>query len=158
LATMDQAAAHPALMGLARQAFIDECGAALCHKYHRLGDSLFTPTGFQQYADDLLHRMVNPYLCDPVVRVIRDPQRKLGWDDRLFGTMRLVLAQGFLPKALARGAAAGVRYLLQTTGGLNQAVNRQDLESVLLRLWQIPAPTPETTTLVNLTWEAMQTS
>ncbi|MEZ4612253.1 MAG: hypothetical protein R2838_18735 [Caldilineaceae bacterium] len=31
------------------------------------------------YADDLIARMVNPFLRDGVARVARDPARKLGW-------------------------------------------------------------------------------
>lgn len=153
LTTMDQAAAHPRIMALARQAFLEESGAALCRKYQSLQDPLFTASGFSEYAEDLLTRIVNPYLCDPVARVIRDPQRKLSMDDRLFGTMRLVMSQGITPRALAQGAAAGVRYLLTTTG--KTVAGPKDLEAVLLPLWQLPTPTPETTKLVELTWSAM---
>jgi mannitol-1-phosphate/altronate dehydrogenase len=50
--------------------------------------------------------MVNPHLRDAVDRVIRDPQRKLGWDDRLIGTLRLVRQFGGQPRLYALGAAA----------------------------------------------------
>jgi len=55
--------------------------------------------------------MTNPFLRDAVERVTRDTRRKLGWDDRLIGTMRLALGQGIQPQRYARGAAAAVRQL-----------------------------------------------
>ena len=38
--------------------------------------------------------MVNPFLRDPVDRVTRDPARKLGWEDRLVGSMLLATEAG----------------------------------------------------------------
>lgn len=102
---MSDAAAMPDLLAAARTAFVEESGAALC-KRHAGVDPLFTPAGFAAYADDLLVRMVNPYLRDAVDRVTRDPRRKLGWNDRLIGAMRAALAQGIVPRQLARGAQA----------------------------------------------------
>jgi mannitol-1-phosphate/altronate dehydrogenase len=67
---------------------------------------LFTPAGFAAYADDLMVRMVNPWLRDAIDRVIRDARRKLGWNDRLIGTMRLALDAGITPCRFAKGAAA----------------------------------------------------
>ncbi len=99
------------LLELARSAFLEECGPALMTRWHGV-DSLFTPDGWRTYAEDLLARMTNPFLRDRVERVIRDAQRKLEWNDRLIGTMRLALAAGVKPWRLALGAAAA----LQTIG------------------------------------------
>ncbi|THD43897.1 MAG: hypothetical protein E7774_11770, partial [Bradyrhizobium sp.] len=88
-----------------REAFIEESGRALI-AMHGGVDELFTPRGFEQYASDLLERMVNPWLNDLVARVIRDPRRKLGWNDRLIGTMQKVLDAGMIPHRFAEGAAA----------------------------------------------------
>jgi mannitol-1-phosphate 5-dehydrogenase len=104
---MSEAAKDSALLQLAREAFLQESGEALCRKY-RGADPLFTPAGYLAYADDLLVRMTNPFLMDAVERVTRDTRRKLGWDDRLIGTMRLALEQGLQPQRYARGAAAAV--------------------------------------------------
>ena len=49
--------------------------------------------------------MTNPYLRDRTERVIRDTPRKLAWDDRLIGTMRLALDAGVTPRRFALGAA-----------------------------------------------------
>ena len=121
------------LMALGRQAFLDESGAALIRKHAGLGDPLFTQAGYAAYADDLLQRMTNPYLNDRVERIVRDPRRKLGYGDRLFGTMREALAQGITPAIMARGAAAAVRYALRAEGmpGTPEAARR-----FLLDLWK----------------------
>ncbi len=104
------------LMNIARKAFLDESGAALISKYRDSGDKLFTETGFRNYAEDLLGRMTNPYLDDPVDRPARDPRRKLAPDDRIFGTMKLALEYGVTPRNMALGAAAGIRYLAEIEG------------------------------------------
>jgi len=100
----------PEIVNFLRTAFIEESGEALCRK-HAGVDFLFTREGYQEFADDLLHRMFNPFLHDTVERVGRDPQRKLGWDDRLIGTMRVALGQGVAPLRYAFGAAAGLAIL-----------------------------------------------
>jgi mannitol-1-phosphate 5-dehydrogenase len=96
-----------ALMALGREAFLEESGAALIAR-HKGIDPLFTAAGYQAYTDDLLERMINPYLRDLIERVVRDPRRKLAWDDRLVGTMRLALDAGVQPRRFALGAAAAV--------------------------------------------------
>ncbi|MCG3146732.1 MAG: Mannitol-1-phosphate 5-dehydrogenase [Verrucomicrobiae bacterium] len=98
------------LLELGRQAFLQESGPALIAR-HAGVDPLFTPAGYRAYAEDLLPRMVNPWLKDAVARIIRDPQRKLAWNDRLIGTMRLALDAGIQPVRFARGAAAAVKLL-----------------------------------------------
>lgn len=114
LHNMAECARHPDIMEKARTAFIRESGAGLIHK-HREVDALFTPEGFAAYAEDLLVRMVNPHLCDPVERVIRDPVRKLGWDDRLVGAMRLAMQAGVEPVTFAEGVHLAGRKLLRET-------------------------------------------
>ena len=99
---------HPELIALARQAFIFESGAALCKKYAGL-DVLFTENGFKEYAEDLLERMRNPFLQDAIARITRDLPRKLSWDDRVVGTMRLVLSQDETPAIFAKGAALAAK-------------------------------------------------
>lgn len=105
--TMADLRERTAVMAILHEAFIAESGAALLRKYYDL-DPLFTEEGFRVYAEDLLDRMTNPHLADGIERVGRDPERKLGWNDRLIGTLRLVLDQGIEPGLFARGAAAAV--------------------------------------------------
>lgn len=109
LGTMDQARSFKKLMTIARAAFLEECGAGL-RKKHAGADPLFSESGWTNYADDLIARMTNPFLRDAVARVIRDPQRKLGWDDRFVGAMRLAIAAGVKPERLARGVRIAMRF------------------------------------------------
>jgi mannitol-1-phosphate 5-dehydrogenase len=101
---------YPDLLGFIRDAFLKESGEALIRK-HGGTDRLFTPEGYHEYALDLLERMTNPYLQDSVERVGRDPNRKLGWDDRLVGTLRLALHQNVVPRRYAIGTAAALATL-----------------------------------------------
>jgi hypothetical protein len=108
---MSQIGSDKALLSLGRDAFLNESGAGLMHKHSGTGDPLFSYHGWKAYTEDLLERMVNPYLFDRVDRIIRDPRRKLAWADRLFGAMRLAMANEAEPRGLSLGAAAAVDYL-----------------------------------------------
>ena len=110
---MDELESDAALMQIGRDAFLQECGAALIKKHNHLGDELFTEAGFATYADDLLERMTNPYLGDTIARVVRDVPRKLEANGRIFGTMKLALEYSIEPKNMALGAMAGIAELLK---------------------------------------------
>ena len=110
---MTELKSDTALMAIARNAFINESGQALIKKYNNLNDELFTQAGFEAYADDLLERITNEYLQDTTERAGRDPVRKLGINDRIFGTMNLAIDHGIEPVNMAYAAAAGVGHLLR---------------------------------------------
>lgn len=99
-------------MDFLRSAFIAESGATLCRRWGGT-DDLFTEVGYAAFADDLLERMVNPWLADTIERAGRDPRRKLGWDDRLVGLIRLGLAEDVPTPRYAMGVAAGLDVLRQ---------------------------------------------
>lgn len=134
----------PHLLEFIRAAFLEESGESLIRK-HGGKDWLFTPEGYREYARDLLERMTNPYLQDTVKRVGRDPRRKLGWDDRLVGTLRLALQQNVMPRRYAVGAAAALatlepsflnadvsaRALLAPLWGDDATVAAQDAKDIL---------------------------
>jgi mannitol-1-phosphate 5-dehydrogenase len=134
------------IMQIARDTFINESGAALIKKYSHLGDELFTEKGYKIYAEDLLDRMTNPYLDDTVERAARDPLRKLGLNDRIFGTMSLALEYGIEPKNMVLGALAGVAYLLSRPeeNGLprdlyskeSHILSDSDIEKAVRWLWK----------------------
>lgn len=94
----------------ARAAFLEESGGAMMARHAGI-DPLFTPAGWQAYVEDLMARMTNPWLKDEVKRVIRDLNRKLSWNDRVVGTMRLALDAGVEPRRYARALALGCREL-----------------------------------------------
>ena len=116
------------------------------------------------YADDLLGRMVRPTLNDLIARVTRDQVRKLGYDDRFFGTMRLALQYGIRPAHLARGAAAAVLSLIEQWDSLGQAVallprpakplSRESVSQLLQAIWSTKSG-PEAAILIDLTWESL---
>ena len=110
---MTQLKDDPAIMQIARDAFLTECGPALIEKHGALSDELFTEAGFKDYADDLLERMTNPYLADTVARAGRDAVRKLGVNDRIFGTMQLAAEYGIEPRNMAIDAIAGIAVLIE---------------------------------------------
>lgn len=149
LTTMAEAAAHADIMATARAAFLDESGAALVKKYEHLHDPLFTPDGYRAYADDLIARMVNPHLNDLVARVTRDARRKLAYDDRLFGTMRLALRQGIEPVHMAQGAAAAL-----LCAGHDRPQTHRDVAAILRDIWGGQAD-ELADRLITLTWEAL---
>lgn len=115
------------LRKLARAAFLEESGKALCRRHAGI-DPLFTDAGYRGYADDLLQRMMNPNLRDTVARVVRDPRRKLAWNDRLVGTMRIAMEQGITPSRYALGAKAAVDMLVEE--------EHANAESVLDEIWR----------------------
>ena len=166
--TIAEAGKDPWIMGVARRAFIEESGAALIRRHAGLGDPLFTPEGYAEYAEDLLRRMVNPHLCDQVERVGRDHARKLGLEDRLYGTMTLALEAGIEPRHLALGAAAGVLSLVRrraAPAGLPLPAGEQELDEArlgeLLRaLWgeaaRKPALAAPEARLIGLTADALE--
>ena len=132
------------VMSIARQAFINEIGAALVKKYAHLNDQLFTQDGFTAYAEDLLERITNPFLADTVERAIRDPLRKLGANDRLFGAIRQCLAQGIMPSALAYAAAIAMDVVSRLPG--HHPIS-------LASLWKDNPPPPEEAARVILLME-----
>lgn len=145
LRLMSDVADEPEIQKIARDAFIHESGAALVAKYGALNDPLFTPAGFAAYAEDLLSRMMNPNLQDLVARVIRDPQRKLAFNDRLFGTMRLALSHGIRPVNMARGAMAALTYHLG-----HRPASREEIVQALTPIWNEKISSDEAMALIQL--------
>jgi len=141
---ISEAGGDAALMALAREAFVQESGAALISRYDGL-DPLFTLAGYRDYAEDLLTRMTNLFLRDSIERVTRDTRRKLGWNDRLIGTMRLCLDTRITPRRFAIGAAAALETL----------VSEGNTAELLNELWPVPeAQTKRKLELIQLIKEA----
>lgn len=114
--------ALPEVRELAETAFLEESGVALCRKHRGVG-ALFTSSGYRTFATDLLARMSNPHLRDSCERAGRDAPRKLGWNDRLIGTIRLASAQDVPSR----------RYCLATLAAMD--VGELDLKD-LAQLWR----------------------
>jgi len=155
---------HESYMDIARNAFLNESGAALIKKYGHLDDELFTQKGYTAFAEDLLTRMSNPYLRDAVDRAGRDVVRKLGLNDRIFGTMCLALDHGIEPKNMAIGAGAGIIYLLKNAEqygvpsdlrfGTKSHMEKSHVRQLLQWIWK-DATCDHTETLLTLTHNAI---
>ncbi len=83
---------------------MEESALALTRKYHP------APGALLANIEDLLHRFGNRALGDTVLRLGRDPIRKLGPSDRLVGAARNALAQGVTPVHLVAGITAALRF------------------------------------------------
>jgi mannitol-1-phosphate 5-dehydrogenase len=64
----------------------------------------------REHVRDLLQRFANRALADPVLRLARDPLRKLAPEDRLVGAARLAEAAGVAPRALAWAIAGALAF------------------------------------------------
>ena len=103
----------------------------------------------------LLDSYANPRLDDPIVRVAREPRRKLGANDRLIDPGIACLAAGFRPLALADAMAAALGYAEpndpQATD-LQREIELLGPEEVLARLGSLD-PQDELVQLVGDSYE-----
>lgn len=73
-------------------------------KYNLAGDFV------EWYAKKELARFSNILLYDPIMRVAREPFRKLALDNRLIGAAQLSLSMGIIPEYLIKGILAAFLY------------------------------------------------
>jgi mannitol-1-phosphate 5-dehydrogenase len=99
-----EAIADKAVASVCRSAML-EAAAALAARYPSLGLPALTA-----HADDILHRFGNEALADPIDRVGRDTERKLGPDDRIAGALELCREQGIPCPSILTGLAAGLLF------------------------------------------------
>jgi mannitol-1-phosphate 5-dehydrogenase len=99
----------------------------------------------QDHAQVLRKRFANRALGDTVLRLGRDPIRKLSPDDRLIAPARLAEAAGISPHALAQAIAAALRFdppedpiALE----LQQRLSQDGIDYVLASICQIQADEP----------------
>lgn len=84
---------------------------------------------------------IHPYLSDEVVRVAREPKRKLTATDRLIRPAELILQQGRIPAYIATGVAAALHYNYQDdvqAMDLVRAVREEGVERVLEQVSGLP--------------------
>ena len=98
-----QAVADKYIRDIAEQALGESIDAISV--YFNIPDS-----GLRKYAEDLIERYGNKYLADTVLRVGRDPVRKLGKDDRLAGAVSFCLKNGVNPEYILYGLAAAMYF------------------------------------------------
>ncbi len=83
---------------------MEESARALVRKYHPATGAL------PAHIDDLLTRFANRALGDSVLRLGRDPVRKLGRTDRLVGAALTALAAEVIPTNLVTGIVAALQF------------------------------------------------
>jgi len=83
---------------------LEETGRALVKKHN------FKIEEQQAHIKDLLERFANHALGDTVVRVGREPIRKLGPRERLIGAAKLAYQYGIVPENISRGTAAALLF------------------------------------------------
>ncbi|WP_306259665.1 hypothetical protein [Pararhizobium sp. IMCC21322] len=159
---MADVAAIPEVFSFFRDAFLEESGEALI-RLHGGKDPLFTSDGYRAYVDDLLARMANPWLRDTCERIGRDVSRKLGWDDRLIGTIRLVRSQnisaeryGFAALAafetLGNGPEIMIKSWMKSGASATEAEEMADFLNALqsdYHTWRTGLPNPTETHIGN---------
>ncbi|MCC2671478.1 MAG: mannitol dehydrogenase [Armatimonadetes bacterium] len=108
-----------------------ESGEALVRKHG------FTREEIAAHRADLIRRFENPALGDTVLRVGRDPVRKLRPDDRLIGAAMTCLDWDVEPEHIIQGIVAALRFDPPDDPGaasIQQSLRDEGLGEVLLRL------------------------
>ena len=98
---MDEAARDPEIFALV-DAATRESAAAVVAKHG------FDPRETEEYRRSFLEAMKSPFLPDQILRVVREPIRKLTREERLVGPAMLACEHGQTPAALAKVIAAAL--------------------------------------------------
>jgi mannitol-1-phosphate 5-dehydrogenase len=125
---------------------MEESALALTRKYRP------APGALMANIEDLLHRFGNRALGDTILRLGRDPVRKLAHSDRLVGAALNALAQGVTPVHLVTGIAAGLRFA-HPDDPVAQQVQRQlkeqGIERVLIEVCGLAPDDPLTEMVIE---------
>lgn len=104
--TLDEAMGCPHIRAVVGDVVQEASRAFEFHLDSRPGFETISPRPLQSVID----LYADPALRDPVIRVGREPRRKLGHDDRILGPAVATMAAGLRPLALAEAAAAALCY------------------------------------------------
>jgi len=121
------------------RAGLEETGAALIKKHG------FTQEEQRAHIEDLLKRFANHALSDTILRVGRDPIRKLGPQERLIGAAKLAYRYGITPENIARGIAAALLFDVEEdeeARRLSQMRRKEGVDAILKKICQIDPEGP----------------
>jgi mannitol-1-phosphate 5-dehydrogenase len=125
---------------------MEESALALTRKYHPPKGALLAN------IDDLLHRFENKVLGDTILRLGRDPLRKLGRTDRLVGAALNALAEGVTPVNLVTGIAAALKFNHPDDAlarDLQTKLHSYGIARTLAEVSELPAGEPLTEMVIN---------
>ena len=120
-------------------AALDELGEVVRRKWG------FSTESIDHYKQDLCRRGAVPEMRDEVLRVVRDPLRKLSPRERLLAPVTLAIAYGLPHLAIVRGIGAALRYRHPQdpqSVELSERISRQGLAEVLEDVCGIAAGAP----------------
>lgn len=128
---------------------LDELGAVVQRKWG------FSSESIDEYKQDLCRRGAVPEMRDEILRVVRDPLRKLSPRERLVAPAQLAVEYGLPRQWIVRGIVAALRYQHPQdpqSGCLAQQLSEQCLSSVLERVCGI-APESPLTQEIQRAWQ-----
>lgn len=142
---------------------LPEIRAAATGAMAEAGEALHRKHGFDRdelrdHREDLLRRFENAALADTVLRVGRDPARKLRPSDRLVGAALVCLDYGIEPVEIATGIAAALRFAPSedpSAGDVQSSLTKDGLGETLLRFTG-QRPDSELGRLVIGAWEGLE--
>ncbi|MCR4416028.1 MAG: hypothetical protein NUV77_26730 [Thermoguttaceae bacterium] len=129
---------------------LDELGEVVRRKHG------FSPASIDQYKRDLCRRGAVPEMRDEILRVVRDPIRKLSPRERLVAPANLAVQYGLPRQWIVRGIVAALRY--QHPGdpqsvALARQLARDGLPRVLKTVCELD-PTGPLATEIAAAWRA----
>jgi mannitol-1-phosphate 5-dehydrogenase len=103
----------------------------------------FPAENIEEYKDDLYRRGAIPEMRDQILRVVRQPLRKLGGHERLVAPARLAFQYGLPRDQIVRGIVAALKY--HHPGDpqsleMHRAIQEQGIKGLLRKVSQL---TPE---------------
>ncbi|NLZ53720.1 MAG: mannitol-1-phosphate 5-dehydrogenase, partial [Thermoanaerobacteraceae bacterium] len=113
---------------------MEESGRYLMHHFN------FSLEEHEKYIEKTLKRFKNPNLIDEIVRVARQPIRKLGPKDRLVYPAKKALEIGINPSNLVKGIAAALKFDWQGDDEaltLQAMIKKEGIQRVLTRICNI---------------------
>ena len=153
--TIDQAIGDPRIEAVVARA-LDQVGRALIRRHEIPAEDQ------RDYAEELLRRFRNPDLHDTLLRVGRDPARKLGRHDRLVGASQLCLRSDIHPDALLAGIVAAVEtadyFADHEDDGAQTVVEAMaagGIDAVIIDICEL-SPDEPLADLIRTTWRARQ--
>ena len=118
----------------------------------------FSAASIEEYKNDLYRRGAIPEMRDQILRVVRQPLRKLGRQERLVAPARLAFESGLPRDQIVRGMVAALKY--QHAGDpqsleMRRTIKEHGIKGLLCQVSQLTAEDPLIAEVENA-WAAWQ--